>query len=164
VLARDGLGITAFAVDHAPVTPAYGYRFDYGNRSVAISGETAKSSNLISAAAGADLLIHEAEAKHMIRIVQQVASEQHDLLMQETLSGIQRYHSTPVEAAEVANEAGVRLLVLSHLAPSPQNLVARWTFMRGVSTVRPRGVELGEDGMLITLPIGSREIRISRLP
>ncbi len=163
VLRRNGLTVTAFTVDHAPVAPAYGYRFDYGGRSVVISGDTAKSANLIGAAAGADLLIHEAQAKHMIRIVQQVAKEQHNVLIEQTLNGIQRYHSSPVEAAEVANQAGVKLLVMSHLAPPQLNLLGQWAFLRGVSAVRPRGVLLGYDGMLITLPIGSSEVRVSRL-
>jgi spermidine/putrescine-binding protein len=30
--------------------------------------------------------------------------------------------------------------------------------MRGVSAVRPKGVSLGVDGMVISLPIGSTEI------
>jgi ribonuclease Z len=81
VLERNGLKITAFKVDHAPVVPAYGYRFDYRGRSVVVSGDTAKSGNLIQIATGADLVIHEAEAKHMIRIVQQVANEQHDTII-----------------------------------------------------------------------------------
>jgi ribonuclease Z len=95
VLNRNGLTITAFTVDHAPVAPAYGYRFDYEGRSVVISGDTAKSSNLIRAAGGADLLIHEALAKHMIKIIQQVAEAQHDTQIAETLGSIQRYHTTP---------------------------------------------------------------------
>src|SRR5262249_42016965 len=110
VLRRDGLTITAFTVDHAPVVPAYGYRFDYRGRSVVVSGDTAKSSNLVRAAAEADLLVHEAMAKHMIRIVQEVAEAQHNTLLSATLNSIQRYHSTPVEAAEVANKARVKLL------------------------------------------------------
>ncbi|MBV8361393.1 MAG: MBL fold metallo-hydrolase, partial [Deltaproteobacteria bacterium] len=36
VLDDKGLRITAFTVDHAPVVPAYGYRFDYKGRSVVI--------------------------------------------------------------------------------------------------------------------------------
>jgi len=163
VLEHSGLKITAFTVDHAPVVPAYGYRFDYRGRSVVISGDTAKSANLIRAAANADLLIHEAQAKHMISIVQQVAREHGDTLLEQTLGDIQRYHSSPVEAAEVANQAAVRLLVLSHLAPPQLNLLAQWAFLRGVSAVRPRGVELGYDGMMIALPVGSRAIRITQL-
>jgi ribonuclease Z len=45
VLERNGLRVIAFTVDHAPVVPAYGYRFDYRGRSVVISGDTAKSAN-----------------------------------------------------------------------------------------------------------------------
>jgi len=159
---HSGLKITAFTVD-SPVVPAYGYRFDYRGRSVVISGDTAKSANLIRAAANADLLIHEAQAKHMISIVQQVAREHGDTLLEQTLGDIQRYHSSPVEAAEVANQAAVRLLVLSHLAPPQLNLLGRWAFLRGVSAVRPRGVELGYDGMMIALPVGSRSIRVTQL-
>jgi ribonuclease Z len=163
VLDRNGLKIIAFTVDHAPVVPAYGYRFDYRGRSVVISGDTAKSANLIRAASGADLLIHEAEAKHMITIIQQVASEQHYTLIEHTLAGIQRYHSSPIDAANVANEAGTNLLVMTHLAPPPNSVLGRWVFLRGVSAVRPNGVELGFDGMLITLPMGSHDIRSSSL-
>jgi ribonuclease Z len=163
VLERNGLRITAFTVDHAPVAPAYGYRFDYRDRSVVISGDTAKSVNLIRAAAGADLLIHEAQAKHIISIVKQVAREQRNKLLEQTLGAIQRYHTSPVEAAEVANQAAVKLLVLSHLTPAQSNMWAQWAFLRGVSAVRPRGVELGYDGMMIALPLGSREIRVTQL-
>jgi ribonuclease Z len=160
VLDRDGLTITAFTVDHAPVTPAYGYRFDYKGRSIVISGDTAMSPNLIQAAGGADLLIHEALAKHMIRIIQEVAEAQHDALIAETLGSIQRYHTTPVEAAEAANQAHVKLLVMSHAAPPQFNFLGRWVFMRDVSETRSRGVQLGYDGMSITLPVGSSEIRV----
>jgi ribonuclease Z len=85
VLERNGLRIIAFAVDHAPVAPAYGYRFDYRGRSVVISGDTTRSANLIRAADSADLLIHEAEAKHIIRIVQELANQQHRTLIERTL-------------------------------------------------------------------------------
>jgi hypothetical protein len=33
--------------------------------------------------------------------------------------------------------------------------------MRGVAEVRPRGVMVGYDGMLLTLPAGSKAIEIS---
>jgi len=36
VLEENGLKVTAFTVDHAPVAPAYGYRFDYKGRSVVV--------------------------------------------------------------------------------------------------------------------------------
>jgi ribonuclease Z len=128
-----------------------------------ISGDTAKSANLIRAAANADVLVHEAQAKHIISVVQQVAAQEDKTLLAQTLGHIQRYHSSPAEAAEVANRAAVRLLLLSHLTPPQLNVLSQWVFLHGLSAVRPSGVKLGYDGMMITLPIGSREIRISRL-
>ena len=50
----DDLTITAFEVNHAPIEPAMGYRIDYLDRSVVISGDTITSENLFKAAAGAD--------------------------------------------------------------------------------------------------------------
>jgi hypothetical protein len=46
VFERNGLKVIAFKVEHDPVKPAYGYRLDYHGRSVVISGDTAKSTNL----------------------------------------------------------------------------------------------------------------------
>jgi ribonuclease Z len=77
------------------------------------------------------------------------------------MSDIRRYHTTPTEAAEAANEAGVQLLVLSHIGPPTPNLLARLAFLRGVDEVRPHGVALGYDGMLLTMPADSKVIETS---
>ena len=77
------------------------------------------------------------------------------------MSDIQRYHTTPVNAASEANQAGVQLLVLNHLGPPTPNVLARIAFMRGVSDVRPSGVLIGYDGMLLTLPANSKDIETS---
>jgi len=52
----------AFAglVDHPPVVPAFGFRFDTHDRSIVISGDTAPSDNLVKLAHGADVLVHSA--------------------------------------------------------------------------------------------------------
>ena len=73
------------------------------------------------------------------------------------------YHTTPVEAAQVANEANVGLLVLYHLAPAPFNALLDRVFLRGVAEVRPDGVMLAEDGLLIELPTGSNEIVVGAI-
>ncbi len=52
--------VTAFLVDHRPVEPAFGYRFESGGRVIVISGDTRPSDNLIRYAKGADVLVHEA--------------------------------------------------------------------------------------------------------
>jgi ribonuclease Z len=57
IYAEDGITITAFAVNHG--MPALGYRIDYANKAVVISGDTTYSQNLIKNAQDADLIIHE---------------------------------------------------------------------------------------------------------
>jgi len=37
-------------VNHSPVRPAYGYRFDYRGRSAVVSGDTAKDAAVVRAA------------------------------------------------------------------------------------------------------------------
>jgi ribonuclease Z len=163
VLDENGLRVTAFTVDHAPVAPAYGYRFDYRGRSVVISGDTIPCANLVNAAKGADVLIHEAQSAHMVELIEEGAKRRGNARVAKIMSDILRYHTTPVEAAAEANEAGVKLLVMSHIGPPTPNVIARMAFMRGVAAVRPRGVVLGYDGLLLTMPAGSDAIRISHV-
>ena len=57
IYAEDGIKVTAFAVDHG--MPALGFRIDYANKAVVISGDTTYSPNLIKNAQNVDLIIHE---------------------------------------------------------------------------------------------------------
>ncbi len=163
VLQQDGLTITAFAVDHSPIYPAYGYRFDYRGRSVVVSGDTLKSAGLIAAARGADVLVHEAQANHLIAMLREAAITADRPRLVKILGDIPSYHTSPVQAAEAANEAGVRLLVLYHLTPPPPAWIVERAFVRGVSDVRPRDWLLGDDGTLVTLPPASDVVTVSTL-
>ncbi len=159
----DGLRITAFAVDHEPVSPAVGYRFDWRGRSVVVSGDTAVSANLIAAARGADVLVHDALAPHIIATLAEVAGELGRERAAKVMRDIPDYHASPVEAAQVANQAGVRLLVLSHLVPPPPNRLAARIFTRGVAEARSDPWLLADDGLFVELPLGSTEIETREL-
>lgn len=163
VLEEDGLRITAFAVHHDPVKPSYGYRFDYQGRSVVVSGDTTKDRAVIEAAKGADVLVHEAQANHIVAKIGAAAAAANRPRVAKIMGDIPSYHTTPVEAAEAANEAGVQLLVLYHLTPSPPLKVVEWVFARGVSDVRSDGWVLADDGLLVELPGGSREVRTRQM-
>jgi len=158
VFDQDGVRITAFAVDHRPVVPAFGYRVDYNGRSVVISGDTAKSANLAIHAKNADIIVHEALAAHLIAQVVPRLKELGQDRLAKLAGDVIDYHATPVQAAETAKEAGARMLVLTHLVPSPANAIVRRQFMAGVSDAWDGEVILGEDGMHFTLPKESSEI------
>lgn len=152
VLDEAGLKVTAFPVKHDPVDGAVGYRFDYQGRSVVISGDTAYSESLIAAAKDVDVLIHEAQANHMVAKMQRAAAKAGAATTAQIFADIPSYHTTPEEAARAANEAGAGWLVLTHLTPAPDNPIAMRIFMRGVSKVRAQNVKVAEDALLLTLP------------
>ena len=52
--------VSAILVEHPPVAPAYGYRFDTDEGSVVVSGDTAATDNMRRLADRASLLLHEA--------------------------------------------------------------------------------------------------------
>lgn len=163
VLQQDGLTVTAFAVDHTPIRPAYGYRFDYRGRSVVVSGDTVKNAGLIAAAKGADVLVHEAQSNDLVAVLRAGIAAAGKPRLAKILGDIPSYHTTPVQAAEAANEAGVRLLVLYHLTPPPPAWIVTQAFVRGVSDVRPRDWLLGDDGTLVTLAPDSDAVQVGAL-
>jgi ribonuclease Z len=99
--------VTAFLVDHPPVKPAFGYRFDAGKHSIVITGDTRPTPNLVRFAAEADILVHEA-------YVRKNPSGSEDT----NRWSIYRYHSSAKEAGETAEKAKVKTLVLTHLIPA----------------------------------------------
>jgi ribonuclease Z len=162
VLDANGLVIRAFSVDHRPVEPAFGYRFELGGRSVVVSGDTGLSESLIANAKGADLLVHEALAAHMIERVRDIALGRGQQRLAKMMGDIIDYHATPAEAADIARRAGVRMLALTHLVPPPQNALVKRLFLQGSDA---SGIELvlGADGTHFVLPAGNQEIEIENL-
>jgi ribonuclease Z len=104
VYEKNGVKVTAFEVDHATAKPAFGYRIEYGGRSVVLSGDTRLNENLVRFSKGADLLIHE------------VAWAKPELLSKsEAARIIIGLHTTPEEAGTVFARVKPRLAVYSHV-------------------------------------------------
>lgn len=155
-----GLAVTAIRVKHEPANPAFGYRFDFVGRSITVSGDTIYDEDLARAAMGTDVLVHEALSPELVGIM-------HDELLAagrprpaKVMHDIPGYHSTPVEAARIANLAHARLLLYTHLLPVLPNPIAVRAFLGGVDAVRPDGVKVGHDGMAVRLPAGGMDILI----
>jgi ribonuclease Z len=158
---RDGVRVTAFRVDHDPVEPAVGYRFDYAGRSVVLSGDTAKSSNLETFARDADLLVHEALAPHLVEIITGAADRAGNERVAKITRDILDYHTTPVEAGESAQAAGARHLLFSHIVPPLLLPPMVEIFTEGVDEVYEGPFTVGQDGTLVTMPAGSDDIDVS---
>jgi len=159
VIDNGDLRVRAFRVYHPPVDPAYGYRIDYRGRSVIVSGDTARTTTLETVGRDVDVMVHEALAPHLVEIAARALEDTGDGRRARLLRDTPGYHTTPVEAAEVANAAHARLLVLTHLVPPVTGAFPERVFMRGVSRVRPKDTLLAHDGLLIELPVDSKAIQ-----
>ena len=158
VYEADGLKVTAFPVDHRPVQPAVGYRFDYKGRSVTISGDTGPSKMLETVAKGSDLLVHEALQPEMVTKLAdrlkaagrpQTAQIMHDIL---------DYHASPAQAAASAKAARVKMLVLSHIVPPYPMRYLNAAFLGDAKSKFDGPLIVGEDGDYYSLPAGSEAI------
>ncbi len=116
VFNQHGVKVTAFLVDHGPVQPAFGYRIDYRGYSVALSGDTRVSENLIRIAQGVDVLIHEGIDPEAVR-------NRTDHPYPAAIEAIIAHHTTPEQAGEIFNRVRPRLAVFSH-APNTENMIS----------------------------------------
>jgi len=102
IVDQDGLVISAVGVNHGPV-PAVAYRIEYKGKSIVYSGDTSsKGTNMISLSQNADLLIYDTALAT-------------DTPTNSASAIFYALHTTPSRIGTVANDAGVKKLVLSHI-------------------------------------------------
>jgi ribonuclease Z len=158
IIEEDGLRITAFLVNHAPVKPAVGYRFDYKGRSVVISGDTIPLPSLLKQAHRADILVQEALQPEMVHVLKEVGQKIGRTNTGKIMGDILTYHTSPEDAARLAREAGVRHLLLTHIIPPLPVSDLKRAFLGKAPKLFNGPITVGEDGMLFSLPPGSDKI------
>jgi ribonuclease Z len=160
---RDGVRVEAFRVPHHPVDPAVGLRITYAGRSVVVSGDTVRSEAVADAARGVDLLLHEALETTMVGMLSAASKNVGNPVFARITADIPDYHTTPAEAAELAESAGVRMLLYYHIVPALVFPGSEKVFLRGTAERFSGTIVLGRDGTLVSLPAGGKEISVSSL-
>ncbi len=163
ILETDGVKITAFTVNHSPVHPAVGYRFDYKGRSVVISGDTVPSRNLTEVARGADLLVHEGLQAELVSMIHEAAVKKGQRNIARITADIPGYHTTPEDAARIAREAGVRHLVFNHVIPPLPIAYLNAAFLGDAAKFFDGPITVGTDGLLFVMPAASERIGLRKL-
>lgn len=109
----NDVSVRATLVDHRQVFPSFAYRFDTPDGSVVISGDTGADTcgNLKRLAKGADVLVHEVIDEDWIEILAETGVP--DALI-EHLNSV---HTKIGEVGGVAEDCGVKTLVLNHIVP-----------------------------------------------
>lgn len=161
VIVKDkDLEISAFAVAHSPVHPAVGYRIRYKDRSVVISGDTSKSAAVTEAAQGVDLLVHEALSAPLVGILHDSADAVGRQNLKQIFTDILNYHTSPPEAAEVAEEAKVGYLLLNHIVPPLPLSGLKKAFLADAEERYKGPIRIAQDGDFISLPVGTKAIEV----
>ncbi len=141
-----GLAFESFEVDHFPVVPAFGFRMKFDGRTVVLSGDTSLCDSLAAASQGADMLVCEAMNVQMmtqlIAMLRAGGREREASLM----SDVPSYHIGTLEIAQLARDAGIGEVVLSHIIPPIPNDAAReGEYIAGMSDLYPGAVRVARD-------------------
>ena len=158
ILDKDGLKVTVVAVNHAPVSPAFGFRIDYKDRSVVLSGDTVYSPDLVAASSGVDVMFHEALRPSMVLEMRDAASAKGQDHIAKVMGDILDYHASPEDAARAAADAKAKQLVIYHIVPPLPSAMLDAAFLGDAPKAFSGPIRVAEDGLLISLPAGGTAI------
>ncbi len=145
---REGVRVTAFLTKKVDRFIYLGYKISYNNRHIVLAGEVSPSPLVKAMSQDVDLLVVEAmQADFVSRAVQLQLSKSNQRaadILAEYLKG----HPRIFTIAEMARDVNAKKLILSHLAPTPQNPISRRLFTSGMKEVYGGPILLAEDGDL----------------
>ena len=146
------ISVGAFEVEHPPVVPSLGFRVEARGSSVVLSGDTKQCDNLVRASRGADVLVCEAMNTKMMEqrasMARAAGNERIALMLEEVCE----YHAPTHAVAEMARDAGVLRLVLSHILPSiPDDGPEVERFIDGMAQIYRGSITVGRDLERITV-------------
>jgi ribonuclease BN (tRNA processing enzyme) len=158
VFADERVVVTAATNTHYPERfvarmrhRSLGYRFETSTRSICFSGDTAYSANIVKLARGADVFVcevmdHRTYENNMARAREQAAAGREENIFRH----VAETHSTPSDVGRMANEAGVKTVVLNHqLRGQAAQGFTISSFIDGVRSEFAGNVIVGEDQLVI---------------
>ncbi|NJS15622.1 MAG: MBL fold metallo-hydrolase [Sphingopyxis sp.] len=161
VFDQGGVRITAFAVDHDPISPAFGYRVDWAGRSVTISGDTAPTPALAKAAMGSDILVAEMLNPDLVKRMELAARQAGQPGRAKIFADIRNYHLNPSQAGEAAHAARSRQLVFTHIVPAVPGFM-EGMLIKGASEAYSGPIKIAADGDVIGITPDRKITRTSR--
>jgi ribonuclease Z len=142
VFEGDGLTVLAFTTESDAQTGRVGYRFDYRGRSLVVAGDG--RAEWANATKNADVVLHGAQSQGLAQLHQEDGNDV----------------ASPFEVAAAARASGAGMLVLTSVEDSPvmQDMQVREAKQAGL-----RDVIAGKLGMMLELPLTSRDVRVRAL-
>lgn len=106
--------VKVHATDHRPVSPTVGFRFEHDGKVAALAGDTIPCEGLDELCRGADVYVQTVIREDLVRTLAGIIPTGQRFL------DILDYHSTVQQAAQTAERAGVKTLLLTHFVPPLQ--------------------------------------------
>ena len=149
VMQDDNVKVSSIVVEHPPVTPALAYRFDFKDRSIVFSGDTAPSDAVAKLAKGADVLVHETMYVPAVeKYIKGQIAEGRPVKFEAFMAHMKADHTPSEDVGRIAQEAGVKTLVLSHLTPAIDSITDD-TWREPVAKYFKGEIIVGKDLMVV---------------
>ncbi len=162
VYKQDGVEVIAFNVDHSPVYPAVGYRVNYKDRSVVISGDTIYTESLVEHAKNADLLVSEVLNHDLSQLISDITEEDENNAS-EVAEDILDYHISPEQVGIWATKSNVKHVLATHILPPVPVAFLENPFLQDLRANFSGPVRMANDGTLVTMRVDSDEITYKEL-
>ena len=118
-------------MDHAPIKPAFGYRFDYEGCPVVVSGDTSHE-GLEQAATDVDLVLTDALSHKLIHSLAKVAASAGAKNRAQILRDVLDYHADTRNPDGLAQRSNIRQIALYHLVPPTRNSLMEKIFTQDI--------------------------------
>ena len=149
VMQDDNVKVSSIVVEHPPVKPALAYRFDFKDRSIAFSGDTAPLDAVATMAKGADVLVHETMYVPAVeKYIKAQIAEGRPVKFEPFMAHMKADHTPAEDVGRIAQEAGVKTLVLSHLTPAIDSITDD-TWREPVAKYFKGEIIVGKDLMVV---------------
>lgn len=152
----DNVRVTAVENSHFDMMPgnprplgakrSYSYRFDTPDRSVVFTGDTGPSDAVVALAKGADVLVSEVIDVERVMAPMRNISGATKENMKAMADHMYHEHLSPEEIGRMAAKAGVKMVILNHVAPADDNETDLRVFTDGVRKSFSGPVIVSHDG------------------
>lgn len=147
VMQDDLVKVSALKNIHPPIVETYALKFEFANKIVVFGGDTAFCKPLITFAKGADVLIHEVMLEEGIELLAKKVIATKPMIKQHLLAS----HTLAADVGSIANQAGVKHLVVNHLLPTLGGVITKEKFIAEIRKNWKEKLSIGQDGLVIEI-------------
>ncbi len=146
VMTMPDVKVTALRNIHPPITESFALKFEFRDKTVVFSGDTAYFPPLAAFAKGADIPVHQVmygpALDELVKRIPNAAT---------LMAHLKASHTLAADVGRIATEAGVKKLVLSHFVPVPFAGMSDQTWADAVRETYTGELVVGKDLMEIAL-------------